>query len=1072
MKEKLVKLFKNKKAVIIMSACLAVVLTTVILLCCLLPKNNQEEDNSNKITVNFYVEETLYNTKAINSLADYVAPTNPTKTGYTFDGWYLDNNTFVVACSQEAMQENMVENTVNLYAKFNINQYTVSFYVDDELYYTENVNYGESLDNIPEVPPREHYLSSWSVTDFTEITENMTVNAIYEAETFTYNEYPDSIEITGLVNKNSTSVVIPKTIKGKPVTVIADNAFDNSYGDYENLTTITFETNSNLETIGSYAFFYSNITSITLPQSVKNLEEAAFFSANFETVLFEEGFEIDTINKQTFYACSNLESITLPEGVKIIDDEAFKGCSSLETMILPDSVLYLGNMAFNICDNLQSIYIPNNLTYVGGSAFYYCDDLASVYYNGSVDDWDYITISAFNNDNFVNAARYFYTDSPTTESEYLWHYDNDEITVWEYFVKFYVDDSLYMTKGVNADGSLADIPEVPEQIGYTNGRWNRTNYTNITATTRVDAEYDIIVLDVKFYVGDELISTKQVNYGETLTDIPAAPTANPYVGTWDVTDFTNITENINVYAVKEILDIKFYVGTELVATKQVERGSTLTDIPAVPETTGYTGEWDRTDFTNLMTNINVYAEKVTLNVEFYVDDVLYTTKQVKYGEALIDIPSVPNKEGYTGSWETLNFKNITTNMVVNAVYDSDWLFTENESNIVITGIKNNNQANLTIPATINGKHVTEISENSFLNCGIIKTIIIPNSVALIGKSAFNGCINLTNITIPNSVASIGENAFSYCIGLNTVIFEYDSQLVELGAATFYKCSNLENINLPEGITVIKSSTFYECSKLTNITIPNSVEKIDVHAFSASGITSIKIPNNVTIIEQHAFYDCSSLQAVTFNSNSKIKTIGLESFKNCISLNGITIPNSVTRIYYNAFENCSTLETVLFEDNIQLATIEHDTFKGCSSLKNIVLPNTITQIESYAFYACSSLENIDIPSSVEAIGNDTFNGCSSLKNIVIPDKIARLSCNVFYNCSSLENVTLGEKVWVFTSNCFGNCSKLEEIIFNGSTEKYYNWVFFKNWAYKTAGSTITFHMTDGDIEVAVYPDPNN
>lgn len=59
--------------------------------------------------------------------------------------------------------------------------------------------------------------------------------------------------------------------------------------------------------------------------------------------------------------------------------------------------------------------------------------------------------------------------------------------------------------------------------------------------------------------------------------------------------------------------------------------------------------------------------------------------------------------------------------------------------------------------------LTRISDNAFLYCQELTSVIIPNTVTEIGESAFYCCYELSNINLPNSVTVIGEYAFSNCI---------------------------------------------------------------------------------------------------------------------------------------------------------------------------------------------------------------------------------------------------------------------------------------------------------------------
>ena len=83
--------------------------------------------------------------------------------------------------------------------------------------------------------------------------------------------------------------------------------------------------------IESYAFEYTqNLTSITIPTSVKKIGFAAFASTVLTSVVIPDG--VDTISDMTFRWCLNLRSVTLPASIKMIGFGAFMECKKLEEM--------------------------------------------------------------------------------------------------------------------------------------------------------------------------------------------------------------------------------------------------------------------------------------------------------------------------------------------------------------------------------------------------------------------------------------------------------------------------------------------------------------------------------------------------------------------------------------------------------------------------------------------------------------------------------------------------------------------------------------------------------------------
>lgn len=108
-------------------------------------------------------------------------PAEPTKTGYTFGGWYSED-TFVTSYNFATL----LQANKTIYAKFTINQYTATFLDDDSI--TElgssTVDYLASA-VAPEDPIREGYTFTGWDTDYSSMTEDITVTATYSINQYT-----------------------------------------------------------------------------------------------------------------------------------------------------------------------------------------------------------------------------------------------------------------------------------------------------------------------------------------------------------------------------------------------------------------------------------------------------------------------------------------------------------------------------------------------------------------------------------------------------------------------------------------------------------------------------------------------------------------------------------------------------------------------------------------------------------------------------------------------------------------------------------------------------------------------
>ena len=172
---------------------------------------------------------------------------------------------------------------------------------------------------------------------------------------------------------NLTSVVIPNSIKS-----IADYVFYNC----SKLATVTFEDDSQLETIGDYAFYKCSVlTSIGIPNSVTKIGASAFeYCKKVENVGFEEDSQLKTIGERAFLGCSQLTSINIPSNVNSIGNFAFSVCSELTNIEIPDEVVELGVGMFDNCSKLASITFGENsqLENIGSYMFYNCSCLTSI----------------------------------------------------------------------------------------------------------------------------------------------------------------------------------------------------------------------------------------------------------------------------------------------------------------------------------------------------------------------------------------------------------------------------------------------------------------------------------------------------------------------------------------------------------------------------------------------------------------------------------------------------------------------------------------------------------------------
>lgn len=150
----------------------------------------------------------------------------------------------------------------------------------------------------------------------------------------------------------------------------------------ENLTEV--ELNYGLETIGYDAFKGTGLTEVSIPATVSEIGSSAFTcemevdSSNTdyctidgvlysydesELVIYPSDFDEDSfdvpenVTKICNYAFedSSLTEITLPSNLQEIEHDAFYRCSNLESIVIPDSILTLGRDIFSFCSELSTL---------------------------------------------------------------------------------------------------------------------------------------------------------------------------------------------------------------------------------------------------------------------------------------------------------------------------------------------------------------------------------------------------------------------------------------------------------------------------------------------------------------------------------------------------------------------------------------------------------------------------------------------------------------------------------------------------------------------------------------------
>jgi hypothetical protein len=153
-------------------------------------------------------------------------------------------------------------------------------------------------------------------------------------------------------------------------------------------------------------------------------------------------------------------------------------------------------------------------------------------------------------------------------------------------------------------------------------------------------------------------------------------------------------------------------------------------------------------------------------------------------------------------------------------------------------------------------------KQKYTNFNIIKLFTINNSVL----TEYNGIDRI--ITIPSNVSIIGDNMkFKNKDIIKEIILP--NNLKVIGKESFRDLGNLTSITIPDSVTQIKRYAFNGCSSLKQIKISNSLKLIEYNVFTGCDLTSVIIPYSVTEIQSYAFFNNYNLTEITFTDKKPI-----------------------------------------------------------------------------------------------------------------------------------------------------------------------------------------------------------
>lgn len=483
----------------------------------------------------------------------------------------------------------------------------------------------------------------------------------------------------------------------------------------------------------------------------------------------------------------------------LLDNEGLVGdVSGYETLIRIDAeyqgvqVTTIRNDAFSSPPDLShitTVYIPATVTTIGANAFADCSGLTKVRYDGTLTQWNNISIASGNTP-LLNAT--LYNSSGTELLEPL-------------IYKLSTDGTSYSVTGVTAEFTSGAITIPNTHLGKPVTAVNASAFSGCVGLTSIVIPNSVTSIGSKAFSGCSSLKSITIPFignraGVTNTDSYQYPLGYIF-GTTSYTGGTVVKQTYYGVSTTSTTSSTYCIPTSLRSVK-VTGGNIL-----------YGAFYNCTMLTSIVIpdSITTIGEGAFYNCT---------------GITSIGIPDSVTTIGKSAFSNCTSLTNIEIPAGVTEFDEYTFYHCASLASVII------------------GDNVTSIGPYAFANCISLTSITIPNSVSTIYYNAFNGCSKLASVRLGSGITTIQGDAFYACSSLTDVY--YSGNIAGWCGISFggiasnpgYYADNLyiggkviaDKLDIPATVTEIKVYAFAGCENLRSVTIPNSVTSIGSYAF--------------------------------------------------------------------------------------------------------------------------------------------------------------------------------------------------------------------------------------------------
>lgn len=701
----------------------------------------------------------------------------------------------------------------------------------------------------------------------------------------------------------------------------------------------------------NYTFNDSKLASVTLPDTITEIGEQAFYKCEKLTSISLPD-AVTTIGEKAFEG-SGITGITIGSNVTTIGDYAFSECDGLTSFVIPDNVTSIGKGVLSGSRYITSVTLPSNMTTIPERMFHHCYYLSSITIPDSV-----TTIEASAFETCDTMTHIVIPDNVTTIGEQAFTGCGRLMHVtFGSSVKTIADDAFLACdhivqirdKTPIGDRYLLQENKYGGASQYTKQVYSHSEGNKLTIDDNGFVLYDNNVLVDYFGNQTDLVLPSQV------TEIFRQGLYHP------------VKYNVAIASVTLPSGLKVIGEWAFTSTK-------ITSI-TIPDSVEYIKE-SAFRYCYDLTSVEVNVDAKLSTIGAYAFDCCESLTNLKLSKSVASVPST----AFNGC-EALSTATANAYTIDKIIYGKS----STNFDVVILG---------------------DVGEFELQRRKNLISVTLTDSVENIGKYAFEGCTGLTSITFGANVASIGGSAFC-------------------------DCSALTSITLPASLTSIASNAFKNCATLANITFEGEPTEVGTDAFYNTAWLSSR-PDGLLYVGKVAY---KYIGTMPDNTSITIKdgtlSICEDAFMGCDGLTSISLPSSLTKISVFNFTECTNLTSITIDDGNEAyyvsgnCVIDKAQSKLIMALGTFTIPTEgVTSIGEYAFALCKDLTELVIPDNITDIDDYAFGGCTQLASLTIGLGVTNIGAKIFYESSSVTTV-----------NYVGTSEQWAQIVKDSNWDKY-------------------------------------